>query len=99
MSVKDGDMWGALTITDLSDDGIDAFCKASGRVDAGEDGRDFFETDRCDGAITFMGNLDVLYDALCVMADEADNPEWAEVCHEASKKYHDEFTDTFNGPA
>lgn len=99
MSVKDGDMWGALTISGLTDIQIDAFCEASGRVDAGEDGRDFFETDREAGKVTFAGNLDVLYDALCVVAEEADSSEWHDAAHEASVKFHEEFTDTFEGPS
>lgn len=95
MSVKDGDMWGALTITGLSDGEIDAFCEASGIVDA-DGGRDFFMTQRDAGEITFCGNLDALYDALCTVAEESDVHDDA---HEASVKFHEEFTNTFEGPA
>lgn len=98
MSVRDGHMWGAITVTDLTDDQIDVFCEASGRVDAGEDGRDFFETDRRNGCITFMGDLDALRDAIDAIATEADSHEWHHSAHEASKRYHEAFTETFRGP-
>lgn len=97
MSVKDGDMWGALTITDLTYYEIDVLCEASGRVDAGEDGRDFFKADRDAGTVIFMGNLDALRDAIDAIAKEHESP-WSDHAHEASKKYHEVFTNTFEGP-
>lgn len=99
MSIKDGHMYGALVIGELTDSEIDAILKAAGRVDAGEDGLDLVTTRRGHGEVTFMGDLDALQDALDAMASEADDRSWSQTCHEASKAVHEEFTDTFRGPS
>lgn len=98
MSVSDGDMWGALIFTDLTDEEIDVLCEASGYVDE-MDGRDYFQTDREGGTVTFMGNLDALSDAINEISLDASMTVRREAAHEVSLKYHEAFTATFEGPS
>ena len=87
------DSYAALTVRNLDSAEIDVVLQATGRVSAGEDAIDFVSTDRDAGEVSVGGDLEILFEAFEVMAEESGEPSET-LALNTHDKVHEAYMDT-----